>query len=80
MRSVMYYFNFSDELFGNKKAKSGKMTNWVRGKMTKPNMLIQELVVLPECRLPFLQLTGTPGEDVHLIKKEIEEEEDKRKL
>ncbi|GBM09230.1 hypothetical protein AVEN_37097-1 [Araneus ventricosus] len=53
-------------------AKSSKMTNWVEGKMTNPTTLIQELVVLPECHLHFLQLTGTPGENEHLIKKEIE--------
>ncbi|GBN45490.1 hypothetical protein AVEN_90876-1 [Araneus ventricosus] len=37
--------------------------------MTNPYTLIQELVVLPECYLPFLQLTGTPGENNHLFKK-----------
>ncbi|GBL72333.1 hypothetical protein AVEN_115277-1 [Araneus ventricosus] len=48
------------------------MTNWVEGKMTNPSTLIQELIVLPECPLPFLQVTGTPGENEHLMKKEIE--------
>ncbi|GBN91411.1 hypothetical protein AVEN_33985-1 [Araneus ventricosus] len=56
------------------------MTNWVEGKMTNPSTLIQELVVLPECHLPFLQLNGTSGKNEHPIKKEIEEKEDKRKL
>ncbi|GBL72097.1 hypothetical protein AVEN_115107-1 [Araneus ventricosus] len=55
------------------------MTNWVEGKMTNPSTQIQELVVLPECHLPFLKLTRTPGQNEHLIKKEIEEKEDKRK-
>ncbi|GBM83078.1 hypothetical protein AVEN_73078-1 [Araneus ventricosus] len=56
------------------------MTTWVEGKMTNPSTLIQDLVVLPECHLPFLKLTGTPGENEHPIKNEIEEREDKRKL
>ncbi|GBN07948.1 hypothetical protein AVEN_10118-1 [Araneus ventricosus] len=63
-----------------KMAMPNKMTNRVEGKMTKPSKLIQELVVLPECHLSFHQLTGTPGENEHLIKKEIEENEYKRKL
>ncbi|GBL86587.1 hypothetical protein AVEN_49542-1, partial [Araneus ventricosus] len=46
--------------------------------MTNPSTLIQELVVLPACHLPFLQLTGTPGEKEHLVKKEIGEKEDER--
>ncbi|GBN73320.1 hypothetical protein AVEN_11844-1 [Araneus ventricosus] len=54
--------------FLNKKAESGKMT--------KPPTLNHELVVLPDCHLPFT--TGTPGENEHLIKKE--EKEYKRKL
>ncbi|GBL72371.1 hypothetical protein AVEN_33708-1 [Araneus ventricosus] len=57
-----------------------KMTNRVKAKMANPSMLIPELVVLPECHLPFLQFTGTPEKNEHIIKKEIEEKEDKRKL
>ncbi|GBN63817.1 hypothetical protein AVEN_112966-1 [Araneus ventricosus] len=62
-----------------KMAMSDKMTNWVEGKMTNPSTMIQEFVVLPECHLPLMQITGTPGKNEHLIKKEIEEKEDKRK-
>ncbi|GBM77726.1 hypothetical protein AVEN_45543-1 [Araneus ventricosus] len=58
----------------------GKMRNRVEGKMTSSSTPIQELVVLPECRLPFLQLTDTPVKNEHLIEKEIKEKEDKRKL
>ncbi|GBL80294.1 hypothetical protein AVEN_92220-1 [Araneus ventricosus] len=39
--------------------------------MTKTSVLIYELVVLPDCHLPFLQLTGTPVKNEHLIKKKI---------
>ncbi|GBN13664.1 hypothetical protein AVEN_66188-1 [Araneus ventricosus] len=56
------------------------MTNWGEGKMTNPFTLIQELVVLPECHLTFLQLTGTPRKNGNLIKKDIKEKEDKRNL
>ncbi|GBN04208.1 hypothetical protein AVEN_116351-1 [Araneus ventricosus] len=43
------------------------MPKCVEGKMTNLSTLIQELVVLPECHLPFLQLTGTPGENEQFI-------------
>ncbi|GBM94205.1 hypothetical protein AVEN_55755-1 [Araneus ventricosus] len=48
--------------------------------MKNTSTLIQELIVLPECHLPILQLTGTPEGNDHLIQKEIEEKEVKRSL
>ncbi|GBL78194.1 hypothetical protein AVEN_42765-1 [Araneus ventricosus] len=43
--------------------------------MMNPSTPIQELVVIPECHLPFQRLTGIPVKNEHLIKKEIEEKE-----
>ncbi|GBM51543.1 hypothetical protein AVEN_130218-1, partial [Araneus ventricosus] len=37
--------------------------------MTNPSALFYELVVIPDCLLPFLQLTGTPVKNEPLIKK-----------
>ncbi|GBO44570.1 hypothetical protein AVEN_205067-1 [Araneus ventricosus] len=45
------------------------MTNWVEGKLTNLSTLHHELVVLPDCHLPFMHLTGTPVKNEHLIKK-----------
>ncbi|GBN40136.1 hypothetical protein AVEN_161149-1 [Araneus ventricosus] len=45
----------------NKKMKSGKMTN--------PSTLINELVVLPDCHLLLMHLTGTPLKNENLIRK-----------
>ncbi|GBM99737.1 hypothetical protein AVEN_237664-1 [Araneus ventricosus] len=51
------------------------MTDWVEGKMTNSPTLIQELVVLPECHLPFQKLPGTAVKNEYLIEKEIEGKE-----
>ncbi|GBM26809.1 hypothetical protein AVEN_32065-1 [Araneus ventricosus] len=40
--------------------------------MTNLSALIYELVVLPECRLAVLQLTGTPVKNEYIIKKEVD--------
>ncbi|GBM76137.1 hypothetical protein AVEN_272982-1 [Araneus ventricosus] len=48
--------------------------------MTNSSALIYELVVLPDCHFPILQLTGTLVKTEHLIEKRDRAKEDKRKL